>query len=57
MMLDWLDASGRAALIQTAVRWVFAKKEMRTAEMGGSLGTRAMGDAVLQAMAQTARKI
>jgi len=26
-------------------------------EMGGSLGTQAMGDAVLQAMAQTARKI
>jgi 3-isopropylmalate dehydrogenase len=57
MMLDWFGAPGRAALIQTAVRWVFAKKEMRTVEMGGSLGTQAMGDAVLQAMAQTARKI
>jgi len=55
MMLDWFGAPGRAALIQTAVRWVFAKKEMRTVEMGGSLGTQAMGDAVLQAMAQTAR--
>ncbi len=52
MMLDWLDSPGRAALIRTAVRRVFCNREMRTAEMGGSLGTREMGDAVLQEMAQ-----
>jgi 3-isopropylmalate dehydrogenase len=50
MMLDWFDAPERAALIQTAVRSVFSKREMRTVEMSGALGTRAMGDAVLQAM-------
>jgi 3-isopropylmalate dehydrogenase len=50
MMLDWLHAPQRAALIQTAVRSVFSKREMRTAEMSGVLGTRAMGDAILQAM-------
>jgi 3-isopropylmalate dehydrogenase len=52
MMLDWFQSTERAALIYTAVRAVFRKKEMRTAEMNGTLGTRAMGDAVLQAMAQ-----
>jgi isocitrate/isopropylmalate dehydrogenase len=54
MMLDWFDAPERAALINAAVRTVFGKKELRTAEMRGTLGTRAMGDAVLQAMTQAA---
>ena len=52
MMLDWFQAPQRALLIRRAVRWVFARKEMRTAEMGGRLGTRAMGDAILEAMAK-----
>jgi 3-isopropylmalate dehydrogenase len=52
MMLDWFQSPVRAALIKTAVREVFGKREMRTAEMGGTLGTRAMGDAILQAMTQ-----
>lgn len=50
MMLDWFGADRRAALIQTAVQQVFCNPQMRTAEMGGSLGTRAMGDAILEAM-------
>jgi 3-isopropylmalate dehydrogenase len=57
MMLDWLHAPERAASIHTAVRWVFGKKEMRTAEMAGPLGTRAMGDAVLQALEQVTEKV
>ena len=39
-----------------AVRAVFGKKELRTVEMRGTLGTRAMGEAVLQAMTQAAGK-
>jgi 3-isopropylmalate dehydrogenase len=54
MMLDWFDAPERAALIYAAVRAVFGKRELRTTEMRGTLGTRAMGDAVLQAMTQAA---
>jgi 3-isopropylmalate dehydrogenase len=54
MMLDWFQAPERAALIRTAVRRVFGKREMRTSEMGGVLGTRAMGDEVLSAMSEVA---
>ena len=54
MMLDWFQAPERAGLIRRAVRWVFAHKEMRTAEMGGSLGTRAMAGAILESMAEGA---
>jgi 3-isopropylmalate dehydrogenase len=50
IMLDWFHSAERSALIYGAVRDVFSKKEMRTAEMRGELGTRAMGDAILQAM-------
>jgi len=50
MMLDWLGAPERAALIGAAVRRVFADLAKRTVEMGGSLGTAAMGDAILEAM-------
>lgn len=53
IMLDWLKVPEGAALIRRAVRNVFGKREMRTVEMGGSLGTRAMADAILQAMART----
>jgi 3-isopropylmalate dehydrogenase len=52
MMLDWFDAPERAALIRSAVRRVCGHKEMRTVEMKGLLGTRAMADAVIDAMAQ-----
>jgi 3-isopropylmalate dehydrogenase len=50
MMLDWLGAPERAGLIQAAVRRVFADPQQRTVEMGGSLGTAAMGDAIVDAM-------
>jgi len=52
MMLDWFQSPRRAGLIRRAVRWVFYQKEMRTAEMGGRSGTRAMADAILEAMAK-----
>ena len=52
MMLDWFQSPERSALINAAVREVFRKREMRTAEMSGALGTRTMGDAILQAMTQ-----
>lgn len=57
MMLDWLRAPKRAELIRTAVRRVLNKRESRTPEMGGTLGTRAMGDAILQAMSQAAENL
>jgi 3-isopropylmalate dehydrogenase len=50
MMLDWFEDAERADLIRRAVGWVFTNREMRTAEMGGRLGTRAMADAILDAM-------
>jgi isocitrate/isopropylmalate dehydrogenase len=46
LMLDWFQEPERAALIRSAVRSVFRDREMRTAEMGGRLGTRAMADAI-----------
>ena len=52
MMLDWFGAPKRGALIQAAVRRVFADPKTRTVEMGGSLGTAAMGDAIVSAMSQ-----
>jgi 3-isopropylmalate dehydrogenase len=53
MMLDWLntDASRRgAAMIQSAVRTVFADPGSRTRDMGGSLSTSEMGAAILAAL-------
>jgi 3-isopropylmalate dehydrogenase len=52
MMFDWLGSAERAATIRAAVRRVFEDPEKRTVEMGGSLRTIAMTDAVLDAMAQ-----
>jgi 3-isopropylmalate dehydrogenase len=50
MMLDWFGEGGRAASIRSAVRRVFCNPQMRTVEMGGTLSTRAMTGAVLEAM-------
>jgi 3-isopropylmalate dehydrogenase len=53
MMLDWFgtDAELRAAeRIRAAVRAVFADPARRTADMGGPLTTRQMGDALLHAL-------
>jgi 3-isopropylmalate dehydrogenase len=49
MMLDWLGAAG-AELIRTAVRNVFSDRQARTRDMGGSLGTTEMTDAIIAAL-------
>jgi len=50
MMLNWLGEADAARRIETAVRAVFSVREARTRDMGGSLGTVAMTDAILEAM-------
>jgi len=53
MMLDWLNTPASrhgAAMIQTAVRTVFADPRARTRDLGGSLSTGEMGAAVLAAL-------
>jgi 3-isopropylmalate dehydrogenase len=53
MMLDWLDTSASrrgARMIQAAVRKVFSDRKRRTRDMGGSLSTTQMGDAILAAL-------
>ncbi len=52
MMLDWLGEPARGELIREAVRRVFENRAVRTREMGGTVGTRAMCDAVLGAMSE-----
>jgi 3-isopropylmalate dehydrogenase len=49
MMLDWLGLES-GARIRAAVRAVFSGRGARTREMGGALGTREMGDAILAAL-------
>jgi 3-isopropylmalate dehydrogenase len=53
MMLEWLGPDGPCeggALIRRAVHRVLESRETRTAEMGGSLSTSGMGDAIIQAL-------
>jgi len=53
MMLDWLDTSASrrgARMIQAAVREVFSDRKRRTRDMGGSLSTTQMGDAIIAAL-------
>ena len=53
MMLDWLDTSAArrgARMIQAAVREVFSDRKSRTRDMGGSLSTTGMGDAIIAAL-------
>jgi 3-isopropylmalate dehydrogenase len=53
MMLEWLGTAGckqGAGMIQTAVRQVFADPAARTRDLGGSLSTTQMGDAILAAL-------
>lgn len=50
MMLDWLGAGNAAARIENAVRGVFSDRRARTREMGGSLSTTEMTDAILTAL-------
>ena len=50
MMLDWLGERETADRIRAAVQAVFADPSRRTADLGGSLTTRQMGDAVIDAL-------
>ena len=58
MLFDWLGlkrneprATRAAALIERAVEQVIAEAKHLTADLGGSAGTRQMGDAVARAIA------
>jgi len=53
MMLDWLNTSATrrgAQMIHAAVRSVFSDRKRRTRDMGGSLSTTQMGDAIIAAL-------
>lgn len=53
MMLDWLgteETRQGAAMIRHAVDQVFAEPAARTADLGGSLSTRELGDAIAAAV-------
>jgi 3-isopropylmalate dehydrogenase len=50
MMLEWLGMGEAAAQIQGAVRKVFAGRGVRTRDMGGSVSTREMTDAIISAL-------
>ena len=52
MMLDWLELREPATWIYSAVERVFADPANRTADMGGSLSTEAMGALVARAILQ-----
>jgi 3-isopropylmalate dehydrogenase len=47
MMLDWLGEGAAAGRIQTAVRSIFQDRAARTRDMGGTLTTTEMTDAIL----------
>ena len=49
-MLDWLGGVDGAELIRAAVRSVFRDRQARTRDMGGSLSTTEMTDAILAAL-------
>ena len=48
MMLDWFGLSDGAALIGSAVEAVLRDPVQRTADLGGTLSTQAMGDLVVE---------
>ena len=50
MMLEWLDAVDGAERIRTAVRRVFGDRRARTRDMGGTLSTTEMTDAIIAAL-------
>jgi len=53
MMLDWLNTSATrrgSQMIHAAVRSVFSDRKSRTRDMGGSLSTTQMGDAIIAAL-------
>ncbi len=47
MMLEWLGDTSAAGRIESAVRTVFRDRAARTRDMGGSLGTTEMTDAII----------
>jgi 3-isopropylmalate dehydrogenase len=58
MMLDWFDTEASRAgaqLIRDAVRRVFANRSARTCDMGGTMTTRQMTDAVIGALGERAQ--
>ena len=50
MMLDWLGEGAAAGRIQTAVRCVFQNRAARTRDMGGTLSTSEMTDAIIASL-------
>jgi 3-isopropylmalate dehydrogenase len=50
MMVEWLGMGEAAAQIHGAVRKVFADRAVRTRDMGGSMSTREMTDAIMSAL-------
>jgi 3-isopropylmalate dehydrogenase len=58
MMLDWFDTEASRAgaeMLRDAVRRVFADRNARTRDMGGTMTTRAMTDAVIAALGDRAQ--
>jgi 3-isopropylmalate dehydrogenase len=58
MMLDWFDTDASrvgAQLIRDAVRRVFSDRTARTRDMGGTMSTRQMADAVIGALGERAQ--
>jgi isocitrate/isopropylmalate dehydrogenase len=51
MMLEWLGEGAAAARIRAAVRSVFQDRSARTRDMGGTLSTTQMPDAILAGLA------
>jgi len=47
MMLDWLGETQKAARLEAAIAAVLAEGQARTYDMGGTTGTREMGEAVI----------
>ena len=50
MMLDWLGVEGGSEAIGAAVRAVFSDRKLRTPDMGGTLTTTAMTEAIVAAL-------
>ena len=50
MMLEWLGEGEAAGRVQTAVRTVFKDRAARTRDMGGTLSTSEMTDAIIASL-------
>jgi isocitrate/isopropylmalate dehydrogenase len=47
MMLDWLGEHDKGTRLETAIAAVLAEGVARTYDMGGTTGTKEMGEAVI----------